>query len=40
MIGTVGEPINEEAWNWYNEVVEIQNAQLLMLGGKLKQEGF
>ena len=21
MIGTVGEPINEEAWNWYNEVV-------------------
>ena len=21
VIGTVGEPINEEAWNWYNEVV-------------------
>ena len=21
VLGTVGEPINEEAWNWYNEVV-------------------
>ena len=21
ILGTVGEPINPEAWNWYNEVV-------------------
>ena len=21
VLGTVGEPINPEAWNWYNEVV-------------------
>ena len=29
VLGTVGEPINEEAWNWYNEVVGKGNAPIV-----------
>ncbi len=29
VIGTVGEPINEEAWNWYNEVVGNSNCPIV-----------
>ena len=28
LLGTVGEPINPEAWKWYYEVQEILNVQL------------
>ncbi len=28
VLGSVGEPINEEAWNWYNEVVGKKNAPI------------
>jgi acetyl-CoA synthetase len=27
VIGSVGEPINEEAWHWYNDHVEIKDVQ-------------
>jgi acetyl-CoA synthetase len=27
VIGSVGEPINEEAWHWYNDHVGQKNAQ-------------
>ena len=37
LLGTVGEPINPEAWLWYYKIVGTQNVQLLILGGKLKQ---
>ena len=36
IIGTVGEPINPEAWKWYYEVVGEGIVQLLIHGGKLK----
>ncbi len=29
VLGTVGEPINEEAWNWYNEVVGKKNCPIV-----------
>lgn len=29
VLGTVGEPINEEAWNWYNEKVGKKNCQIV-----------
>ena len=29
VLGTVGEPINEEAWNWYNEVVGKKNVPIV-----------
>ncbi len=29
VIGSVGEPINEEAWNWYNEKVGKRNAPII-----------
>ena len=29
VIGSVGEPINEEAWNWYNEKVGKKNAPII-----------
>lgn len=29
MLGTVGEPINEEAWNWYNENVGKSNCPII-----------
>jgi acyl-coenzyme A synthetase/AMP-(fatty) acid ligase len=38
VIGSVGEPINEEAWHWYNDNVGSKNALLSILGGKNEQE--
>ena len=38
VLGTVGEPINEEAWNWYNENIGKKNVPSLIPGGKPKQE--
>ena len=35
-IRTVGEPINEEAWHWYDENIGKKNARLLIPGGKQK----
>jgi len=29
VLGTVGEPINEEAWNWYNDVVGKKNVPIV-----------
>ncbi len=29
VLGTVGEPINEEAWNWYNEVIGKKNVPIV-----------
>ncbi|OUR97472.1 acetate--CoA ligase [Halobacteriovorax marinus] len=29
VLGSVGEPINEEAWNWYNEVVGKKNCPIV-----------
>ncbi len=29
LLGTVGEPINEEAWHWYNEVVGKKNCPIV-----------
>ena len=37
LLGTVGEPINPEAWMWYYKTVGNSNAQLLIHGGKQKQ---
>ena len=37
VLGSVGEPINEEAWHWYNEHIGQIVAQLSILGGKPKQ---
>ena len=36
ILGTVGEPINPEAWLWYHKVVGTLGVQLLIPGGKLK----
>ena len=36
LLGTVGEPINPEAWIWYKDVSVKINALLLILGGKLR----
>jgi len=33
VLGSVGEPINPEAWNWYNEHVGGSNVRLLTLTG-------
>ncbi|GIR10965.1 MAG: hypothetical protein CM15mP22_3850 [Gammaproteobacteria bacterium] len=38
VLGTVGEPINPEAWEWYYEKVGKKNVPLLILGGRLKPE--
>jgi acetyl-CoA synthetase len=38
VIGSVGEPINEEAWHWYNDHVGQKNVRLLIHGGKPKLE--
>jgi acetyl-CoA synthetase len=40
IIGSVGEPINAEAWHWYHENIGKKIVRLLILGGKLKQEEF
>jgi acetyl-CoA synthetase len=40
LLGSVGEPINPEAWNWYHEVVVKAVVQLSIHGGKLKQVAF
>ena len=37
-MGTVGEPINEEAWHWYDENIGKKNARSLIHGGKQKPE--
>ena len=29
MLGTVGEPINEDAWHWYNEIIGNNNAPIV-----------
>ena len=29
VIGSVGEPINEEAWNWYNEKIGKNNCPIV-----------
>ena len=39
VLGTVGEPINEEAWQWYHKNIGKENVLLLTHGGKPKQEG-
>ena len=36
VLGTVGEPINEEAWHWYDENIGKKNARSLIPGGKQK----
>jgi acetyl-CoA synthetase len=38
VIGSVGEPINEEAWHWYNNHVETRNVLSWIRGGKRKPE--
>ena len=39
VLGTVGEPINEEAWNWYDKNVGKSQCPIVDTpGGKLKQE--
>jgi acetyl-CoA synthetase len=38
VIGSVGEPINEEAWHWYNDHVGQKKCRLLIHGGKPKLE--
>ena len=37
VIGSVGEPINEEAWHWYHDNVGKGKCPLVIHGGKLKQ---
>lgn len=37
LLGTVGEPINPEAWLWYFNVIGKKDVLLLILGGRLKQ---
>jgi acetyl-CoA synthetase len=37
VIGSVGEPINEEAWHWYNDHVGQKSVRLIH-GGKPKLE--
>ena len=39
VLGSVGEPINEEAWHWYNDNIGKKKcSNQLILGGKLRQE--
>ncbi len=40
LIGSVGEPINPEAWNWYSRWWEKAVAQWWRLGGKPELVGF
>ncbi len=40
LIGSVGEPINPEAWNWYYTVVGESRCPVVDTGGKPKQAGF
>ncbi len=40
ILGTVGEPINAKAWNWYNQVIGGGNAPLWTLGGRLRLAPF
>ena len=40
ILGTVGETIKPPEWNWYKKLLVKIIVQLLILGGKLKQEGF
>ena len=35
----MGEPINEEAWHWYDENIGKRNVLLLIPGGRLKPAG-
>jgi acetyl-CoA synthetase len=37
ILGSVGEPINPEAWKWYYRVIGKEKLQSLTLGGKQKQ---
>ena len=39
VLGTVGEPINPEAWDWYNEVVGKGRGRSLIPGGRPKPAG-
>jgi acetyl-CoA synthetase len=34
VIGSVGEPINEEAWHWFNDHVGAKRCPSWILGGK------
>lgn len=36
LLGTVGEPINPEAWMWYYKMLVAKNVQLSTPSGKLK----
>lgn len=38
ILGSVGEPINPEAWEWFYQKWDVANALLLIHGGKQKQE--
>jgi len=38
VLGSVGEPINPEAWRWYHKNVGRGVAPLLILGGKQRLE--
>src|SRR5699024_539041 len=40
LIGSVGEPINPEAWMWYHKHVGGENVQSLTLGGKQRMVPF
>jgi len=40
LLGTVGEPINPEAWMWYHNVVGEQRCPSWTPGGKLKPAAF
>ena len=40
LLGTVGEPINPEAWMWYYRVVGGAKCPIVTRGGKQKQEEF
>ena len=37
LLGTVGEPINPEAWMWYYKTVGDSRCPIVDTGGKLKQ---
>ena len=38
ILGTVGEPINPEAWEWYFKVVGDSSSCIVDTGGKLRLE--
>jgi acetyl-CoA synthetase len=40
LLGTVGEPINPEAWMWYHINVGKANSLSWIPGGRLKQAGY